>query len=64
MLCSLSNKLGEKELGDITRLEDELGHPLLAYSCFTAEPAQLTAGQLDKIKEMESKLGVTLVAVA
>ncbi len=63
MLCSLSTKLGDQEMGEITKLEKEVGHPLLAYRCFTSEPAQLTPEQLDKIKGLESKLGVSLVAV-
>ncbi len=63
MLCSLSNQLGPLELDEITKLEQEMGHPLLAYTCFTAEPAQLSAAQLDKLKDLEAKLGVTLVEV-
>lgn len=62
MLCSLS-KIGEKELGEITQLEKEVGHPLLAYSCYTVEPARLPDADLDKIKQLESKLGIALVAV-
>ncbi len=63
MLCSLSTKLGQNELDEITRLEQELGHPLLAFSCYSTEPAQLTGDQLTKIKELESRLGISLVAV-
>jgi hypothetical protein len=63
MLCSLSPKLGDSQLDEITRLEQELGHPLLAFSCYPSEPARLTDAQLDRIKELESRLGISLVAV-
>jgi hypothetical protein len=63
MLCSLSPKLGESQLDEITRLERELGHPVLAFSCYPSEPAQLTSEQLEKIKDLESRLGISLVAV-
>ena len=63
MLFSLSNKLGQGELGEITGLEKELGHPLLAFSGHSLEPAELTGEQLAKIKELESRLNLSLVAV-
>jgi hypothetical protein len=63
MLCSLSTKLGAGEMAEITRLEKELGYPLLAFSCYSAQPAALTAEQLAKVKGLESSLGVSLVAV-
>jgi hypothetical protein len=62
MLCNLS-KLDEGELDEITRLERELGHPLLAFSCYSAEPARLSGDELAKVKELETKLGISLVAV-
>ena len=33
MLCSLSTQLGSEDLKAITTLENELGTPLLAFSC-------------------------------
>lgn len=63
MLCSLTTKLGDKELDEITQLEQELGHPLLAFSCYSAEPARLDDEKLAKVKELESRLGISLVAV-
>jgi len=63
MLCSLSTKLDEADMGAITALEKELGHPLLAFSCHSVAPAALTAEQLGKIQELETKLDVSLVAV-
>lgn len=63
MLCSLSTKLGDKEIHDIGALEKQLGHPLLAFSCHTLDPAALSAEEVKKIQELEGKLGVSLVAV-
>jgi len=63
MLCSLSTKLGEQELSAITTLEKEVGHPLLAFSCHSLEPATVNPDQLAKIQALEKKLGISLVAV-
>jgi hypothetical protein len=63
MLCSLSTKLSETQMGGITALEKELGYPLLAFSCHPVAPAAITAEQLTKIQELETKLDVSLVAV-
>lgn len=63
MLCSLSTKLAEPEMRDITTLENELGHPLLAFSCHEVAAAELKPEELQKIQELEAKLGVSLVAV-
>lgn len=63
MLCSLSTKLGEGELQAITDLEREIGHTLLAFSCHSLDPAKLQQEQLNRLQEVEQKLGVSLVAV-
>jgi hypothetical protein len=63
MLCSLSTKLGASELDRISDLEQRIGHTLLAFSCYQSEPADLTPEQLAKIKDLESGLGISLVAV-
>ena len=64
MLCSLSTKLGSKDLEAISALEKELGTPLIAFSCRSdLEPADVTGDQLAKIKALEGKLGLSLVAV-
>ena len=64
MLCSLSTTLGSDDLKAINDLENELGTPLLAFSCQKGyKTAPVTGGQLAKIKVLEQKLGVTLVAV-
>ncbi|MDI6854907.1 MAG: hypothetical protein QME75_15045 [Deltaproteobacteria bacterium] len=64
MLCSLSTKLGSEDLQAINALENELGIPILAFSCRAdLKPAEVTADQLAKIQALESKLGLSLVAV-
>ena len=62
MLCSLS-QLAANDLDQITHLERQIGHTLLAFSCHTSDPAALTAEQLDKVKALEAHLGISLVAV-
>ena len=64
MVCSLSTKLGSEDLQAITALENELGTPLLAFSCRAdLMPADVTQDQLAKIQALENKLGLSLVAV-
>ncbi len=64
MLCSLSTKLGSDDLQAINALENELGTPLLAFSCRAdLKPADVTGDQLAKIQALENKLGLSLVAV-
>jgi hypothetical protein len=64
MLCSLSTKLGSEDLKAINALEKELGTPLIAFSCRAdLKPADVTNDQLGKIKALEGKLGLSLVAV-
>jgi hypothetical protein len=64
MLCSLSTKLGSEDLMAINALEKELGTPLLAFSCRSdLKPADVSGDQLAKIKALEGKLGLSLVAV-
>ena len=63
MLCSLSTKLGEKELAEIGAVEQEFGVTMLAFSCHPSDPAAIDDRQLTAIKELEEKLGVSLVAV-
>jgi hypothetical protein len=64
MLCSLSTKLGSDDLKAIMALENELGTPLLAFSCRSdLKPADVSGDQLAKIKALEGKLGLSLVAV-
>jgi hypothetical protein len=64
MLCSLSTKLGQQELGQIGDLEKQLGVTLLAFTCHPLDPAKLDEGQLEKIAQLEDALGISLVAIA
>ena len=53
-----------RDIGDdMLELEKELGTPLLAFSCRDLQPADLSEEQLDKIKALETRLGMSLVAV-
>ena len=62
MMCSLS-RLEPKELDTIQSLEQELGRPLLAFSCHDIKAAELDEEQLTKIRDLEAKLGIYLVAI-
>jgi hypothetical protein len=62
MMCSLA-KLEADKLEAIQALEKKLGKTLLAFSCGEAKPAALQDAELDKIKEVEGGLGLSLVAV-
>ncbi len=64
MLCSLASKLGEKEIGEVEALERELGVTVLAFSCGAIDPAAVNEEQLARIRDVEDRLGVSLVAVA
>jgi hypothetical protein len=62
MMCSLS-RLEPKELDTIQSLEQEVGRPLLAFSCHDIKAAELRDEQLAKIRDLEAKLGIYLVAI-
>ena len=64
MLCTLASKLGDPELEEIKQLESELDVTILAYSCHQVEPAGVDDRQLARIRELEERLGLSLVAVA
>ncbi len=63
MLCSLATKLDEGQIQEIESLAQDLGTPILAYSCHQADAAQIDEAKIERLKELESKLGVALVAV-
>jgi hypothetical protein len=62
MMCNLS-ALKSEELLRINELEKELGTPLLAFSCRELKPGEVSQDQLEKIKALETQLGMSLVAV-
>ena len=63
MLCSLATNVDNTALKTITDLEKDLGKTLLAFKCHDLSPSMLDMDQVDKIREVESRLGVSLVAV-
>ena len=63
MLCSLATNVGTKEIEAMGTLEKELGTHLLAYSCHDYAPAEISGDQIEKIKKLESEIGMVLVAV-
>ena len=63
MLCSLATKVSDETVAAINTLERDLGKTLLAFQCHNLKPSDLSEAELQRIKEVESKLGVSLVAV-
>lgn len=62
MMCSLA-RLDNDTIEAVKSLEKDIGKTILAYSCGEANPAALQDEELNKIKEVETKLGLALVAV-
>ncbi len=52
------------QLKAIQKLENELGKTLVAFQGQEIDVTELTPNELDRIKEEEEKLGLSLVAVA
>ncbi|BBO67615.1 hypothetical protein DSCA_15450 [Desulfosarcina alkanivorans] len=50
-------------IATINALEIDLGKTLLAFQCHSLKPSDLSENQLQRIKEVETQLGVSLVAV-
>ncbi|HEY5168715.1 MAG TPA: hypothetical protein VIK03_04890 [Thermoleophilia bacterium] len=63
MLCSLATKLDQGQLQEIESLEKDLGTPILAFACHQMDAAPIDAAQVDRLNELEDRLGVALVAV-
>ena len=63
MLCSLDTQMTPETHKQISALEQELGRTLLAFRCHKLKPSELSEGELQKIKEVEANLGLSLVAV-
>jgi hypothetical protein len=62
MLCTLA-KLEKDKLDDIQSLEKSLGKTLIAFSCKDINIVPLKEEELSKIKQVEEKLKISLVAV-
>jgi dihydrodipicolinate synthase/N-acetylneuraminate lyase len=63
MLCSLATKLDQGQIAEIEALAQDLGTPVLAYSCYQADAASIDDAQIGRLRELEGRLGVALVAV-
>ena len=63
MLCSLATKLDQDQIAEIESLARDVGTPILAFACHQMDAAPLDAAQIDRIAELENRLGVALVAV-
>ena len=63
MLCSLATKLDTGQIAEIETLAKDMGTPILAFACHQMDAAPIDAAQIDRIKALEDKLGVALVAV-
>ncbi len=61
MIYSLSS-LSEQKLKSIQDLEQKLGKPLLAFSSFPGEAAELPSNELDQLQKLEKDLGIILIA--
>ncbi len=62
MLCTLAN-LEKEKLEDIQSLEKSLGKTLIAFSCKDVNIVPLKEDELARIKQVEKKLNISLVAV-
>ena len=63
MVCSLDTQMTPEMHQRITALEQDLGKILLAFRCHDMKPSELSESELQKIREIEMELGLSLVAV-
>ena len=63
MLCSLATKVTGETIEIISALEKKLGKTLLAFQCHDLKPSELSEDQLQRLRETEAELGISLVAV-
>jgi hypothetical protein len=63
MFTNLAMNLEDTTLKDIQRLEKEIGYPLLAFSFYDLQPAELDDSKLAKIREYEKNKCICLLAV-
>jgi hypothetical protein len=63
MLCSLATKVSDETVAKINALEKDLGKTLLAFQCHNLKPSELSESELQRIRKIESELGISLVAV-
>ncbi len=63
MFTNLTMNLEDTTLKDVQRLEKEIGYPLLAFSFYDLQPAELDDSKLAKIREYEKNKCICLLAV-
>ena len=63
MLCSLDTQMTPEMHQKISALEQDLGKILLAFRCHDMKPSELSENELQRVREVESQLGLSLVAV-
>jgi hypothetical protein len=63
MLCSIATRVDESKLQVINDLEKDLGKTILAFQCHQVSPSRLSTEELRKIQEVETRLGISLIAV-
>ena len=63
MLCSIDTEMTPETHQKISALEKDLGRILLAFRCHDLKPSELSDSELQKIKEVEAQLGLSLIAV-
>lgn len=63
MFTNLATNLEDTTLKDIRRLEKEIGYPILAFSFYDLQPAELDDRKLAKIQEYEKNKCICLLAV-
>ena len=63
MLCSIATRVTAETIKDVNDLEMDLGKTVLAFQCHNLKTSELSEIELKKIKEVEDRLGISLVAV-
>ncbi len=63
MLCSLATSLDRGQIEEIETLAKDMGTPILAFACHQTAAADIDDAQVQRIKDLEGRLGVALVAV-
>ena len=62
MLSSLS-KLTPEQIGEIRKLEEDLGKTILSFSNYDVIAAGLSTEELARVRELETRIGTVLIAL-
>jgi hypothetical protein len=63
MICSFA-ELDKEKLDSIQSYEKTTGRTLLAFSCLDVNSEDLSEEELARVRDLEGKLGIVLVAVS